>query len=76
MRRYTRTTPHLVDLLLLIDTELARAAVDQQEETANNGQDLEEVVLGEILVRVGLVELNTQVSSRASHTTPRHILVV
>lgn len=48
----------LVDLLLLVDAELARAAVDEQQKTANDGQDLEEVVLGEILVRVVLVELN------------------
>lgn len=48
----------LVDLLLLVDAELAWAAVDKQQETTNDGQDLEEVVLGKVLVRVVLVELN------------------
>ena len=47
----------LVDLLLLVDAELARAAVDQQQETADDGEDLEEVVLGKVLVGVVLVEL-------------------
>lgn len=45
-------TRSLVHLLLLIHTELPRAHVDQQEETADDGEDLEEVVLGEILVGV------------------------
>jgi hypothetical protein len=52
------TAERLVDLLLLVDAELARTAVDQQQETANDGEDLEEVVLGEVLVRVVLVELS------------------
>jgi hypothetical protein len=47
----------LVDLLLLIDAELAGAAVDQEQETTHDGQDLEEVVLGKVLVRMALVEL-------------------
>lgn len=47
----------LVDLLLLVETELTRAAVDQEQETADNGENLEEVVLGEILVGVVLVKL-------------------
>lgn len=47
----------LVDLLLLVNAELARAAVDQQEKATNNGENLEEIVLGEILVGVLLVEL-------------------
>ena len=47
----------LVDLLLLVDTELTRAAVDEEQETTDDGEDLEEVVLGEVLVGVVLVEL-------------------
>jgi hypothetical protein len=47
----------LVDLLLLVDGELAGAAVDEQQETTDNGEDLEEVVLGEVLVGVVFVEL-------------------
>ena len=52
----------LVNLLLLVDTELTGAAVDQEQQTADNGQDLEEVVLGEVLVRVVLVELRRWIS--------------
>jgi uncharacterized membrane protein YciS (DUF1049 family) len=48
---------HLVDLLLFVNTELPGTAVNKQEKTADNGQDLEEVVFGEVLVRVMLVEL-------------------
>lgn len=48
--------PDLVDLLLLVDGELAGAAVDEQQKAANDGKDLEEVVLGEVLVGVVLVE--------------------
>jgi hypothetical protein len=59
----------LVDLLLLVDAELAGAAVDEQQETANDGQDLEEVVLGEVLVRVVLVELNLTWSAYRSFFT-------
>jgi hypothetical protein len=47
----------LVDLLLLVDAELAGAAVDEQQEATNDGEDLEEVVLGEVLVGVVLVKL-------------------
>ena len=54
----------LVDLLLLVDTELPGTAIDEQQETTNNGEDLEEVVLGEVLVRVVLVELDSCQSSR------------
>lgn len=52
----------LIDLLLLVDAELAGAAVDEQEEAPNYGKDLEEVVLGEVLVGMVLVELSTGVS--------------
>ena len=47
-----------VDLLLLVDAELAGAAVDEQQETADDGQDLEKVVLGKVLVGMVLVELS------------------
>lgn len=47
----------LVYLLLLVDAELAGAAVDKKQETTNNRENLEEIVLGEILVGVMLVEL-------------------
>lgn len=50
----------LVDLLLLVNTELARTAVNEQQKATNDGQDLEEVVLGEVLVGVVLVELCLQ----------------
>lgn len=52
----------LVDLLLLINTELTRATVDQQEQTTNDREDLEEIVLGKVLVWVVLVELVIHVS--------------
>lgn len=51
---------HLVDLLLLVDAVFTGSAVDEQEESSNNRQDLEEVVLGEILVGVVLVKLGTE----------------
>jgi hypothetical protein len=47
----------LVNLLLLVDTELAWAAVDQEKQTTDDGQNLEEVVLGKVLVGVVLVKL-------------------
>jgi hypothetical protein len=46
----------LVDLLLLVNAELAWAAVDEEKESTDDGQDLEEVVLGKVLVGVVLVE--------------------
>lgn len=48
---------NLVDLLLLVDAVLSGSTVHQQEETANNRENLEEVVLREVLVGVRLVEL-------------------
>ena len=48
---------HLVHLLLLVEADLAGTHVDEEQQTADNGQDLEEVVLGEVLVGVVLVEL-------------------
>ena len=53
----TTLSDNLIDLLLLVDAELAGAAVDQQEKTTNNRENLEEVVLGEVLVGVVVVEL-------------------
>lgn len=47
----------LVDLLLLVDGELAGAGVDEEEQTTDDGEDLEEVVLGKVLLGVVLVEL-------------------
>lgn len=47
----------LVDLLLLVDAELAGTAVDQQQQATDNGKDLKEVILGEVLVGVVLVKL-------------------
>ena len=48
---------HLVHLLLLVEAVLTGSHVDEQEKTADNGENLEEVVLGEVLVGVVLVEL-------------------
>lgn len=50
----------LVNLLLLIDTELAWATVDQEKQTADDGQNLEEIVLGKVLVGVVLVKLREE----------------
>jgi hypothetical protein len=47
----------LVDLLLLVKADLARAHVDEQEQAADDREDLEEVVLGEVLVGVVFMEL-------------------
>lgn len=47
----------LVHLLLLINAELAWSTVDQEQETADNREDLEEVVLGKVLVGMVLVKL-------------------
>ncbi len=47
----------LIDLLLLIDTVLSWSTVDEEQKATDNGQDLEEIVLGEVLVWVRLVEL-------------------
>ena len=47
----------LVHLLLLVEAVLTGTHVDEQEKAADNGEDLEEVVLGEVLVGVVLVEL-------------------
>ena len=47
----------LVHLLLLVEAVLTGSHVDEQEKTADNGENLEEVVLGEVLVGVVLVEL-------------------
>lgn len=61
-----RAPKSLVYLLLLVDAELTWSAVDQEQETANNGEDLEEVVLGEVLVGVVLVQLRVPVLAMSS----------
>lgn len=55
----TQGQGRLVDLLFLINAVFTGTAVDEQQETANNGEDLEEVVLGKILVRVVGMELSS-----------------
>lgn len=47
----------LVHLLLLVVAQLAGTAVNEKQETANDGKDLEEVVFGKVLVGVVLVKL-------------------
>lgn len=47
----------LIHLLLLIQAVFARPAVDKQEQTSDDRQDLEEVVFGKVLVGVVLVKL-------------------
>jgi hypothetical protein len=47
----------LVHLLLLVKADLTGTHVDEEEKAADDGEDLEEVVLGEVLVGVVLVEL-------------------
>ena len=47
----------LVDLFLLVHTQLTGTHIDQQKETTHDGQNLEEVVLCKVLVRVVLVKL-------------------
>lgn len=58
--RYILFSSDLVNLLLLVDAELARATVDQEKQTADDGQNLEEVVLGKVLVGVVLVKLGEE----------------
>jgi hypothetical protein len=48
---------YLVDLLFFVDTVLAGTTVHQQEQSTNNREDLEEVILGKILVRMVLMKL-------------------
>lgn len=52
-----RLSVKLVDLLLLVITQLARTTVDQEQETANDGENLEEIVFGKVLVWVVFMEL-------------------
>jgi hypothetical protein len=47
----------LVDLLLLINAVLPRSAVDQEQKTTDDGQDLEKVVLGKILMWMRFMKL-------------------
>lgn len=48
---------NLVHLLLLVNAVFAGTAVYEEEKTADDREDLEEIVLGEILVWVVLVKL-------------------
>ena len=47
----------LVDLFLLIDAIFARSTIYQQQEPPNDREDLEEVVLGKVLVGVVFMKL-------------------
>jgi len=51
--------PYLIDLLLLVNAVFARSAVNQQEESTNDRENLEEIVLREVFVGVVLVELES-----------------
>lgn len=46
----------LIDLLLLVHRETSRTDVDKQQETTDDGQGLEEVVLEEVPLRVSSVD--------------------
>jgi hypothetical protein len=50
---------HLVDLLLLVNAIFTWSAVHEEEQTTDDREDLEEIVLGEVLVRVVFMELET-----------------
>lgn len=54
---HIQSEAHLVNLLLLVDTELTRTHVDQEEKATDNREDLEEIVLSEVLVGVVVVQL-------------------
>jgi hypothetical protein len=47
----------LIYLLLLVNAVFARSAIDQQQESTNNREDLEEIVFGKIFVGVVLMKL-------------------
>jgi hypothetical protein len=47
----------LVHLLLLVQAVFAGSTVHEQKQASDDRQDLEEIVFGEILVRVVLVKL-------------------
>jgi hypothetical protein len=64
---------HLIHLLLLVHTELSRAHVDQQQKAAHNRQDLEEIVLGKVLLRVLVVQLyEMSVKNAHAFTARKH----
>jgi hypothetical protein len=48
----------LVDLFLLIDAIFSRSTIYQQQEPPDNREDLEEVILGKVLVGVVLMKLD------------------
>jgi len=47
----------LIYLLLLVNAVFARSAIDQQQESTNDREDLEEIVFGKIFVGVVLMKL-------------------
>ena len=55
----------LIHLLLLVDAELTRAHVDEQQKATHNREDLEEIVLRKVLVRVVGVKLRVIVLAHA-----------
>jgi hypothetical protein len=48
----------LVYFLLLINAQLARSHIDQQQQSTHNAENLEEIVFGEVFVGVMGVELS------------------
>lgn len=61
----------LVNLLLLVDAKLAGASVGEKQKTTDDGENLEEIVLGEVLVGVMLVKLERQAVSNGSRGEKR-----
>ena len=57
-RRREDNPARLVHLLLLVETDLPGSHVHQKEKTADDGEDLEEVVLDKIFVGMAVVELS------------------
>ena len=51
---------HLIDLLLLVKRHLSWPHIDQQQQPSYNGEDLEEVVLREVLMRVVSMKLQSK----------------
>lgn len=64
----------LVDFLLLVHAQLTRSHVHQEKKATHDGKDLEEVVLGEVLVRMILVQLEPDVSNLPRNSTSRKSL--
>jgi hypothetical protein len=47
-----------VYFLLLVNAVFARATVDQQQESTNDRENLEEIILGKVFMGMVLVELS------------------